>query len=63
MNDAPTPTALGRILALGLYVLGGELRWAVKKGIARLFCRNGDDALNAWRKTQIDKRKQRFSLA
>ena len=63
MDDALTPATLIRILASGLYVFGGELRWSVKKGMARLLRRNGDDALNAWRKTQIDKRTQRFSLA
>lgn len=62
MDGALTPAALLRILALGLYVLGGELRWAVKQGLFRLRRRSVDPALSAWRQTQIDNRKQRFPL-
>lgn len=63
MEDAPTLVAVSRILLLGLYVFGGELHWAVKKGLARLPGLNNNDTLNAWRKAQIDRRRQRFSLA
>lgn len=63
MEDRLTPTAVSRVLILGLYVLGGELHWTVKKALARLSGDNDHDALNAWRKNQINTRKQRFSLA
>ena len=63
MEDSLTPMALSRILVLGLYVLGGELHWVVKKAVARLSGGKGRDALNIWRKNQIDRRRQRFSLS
>lgn len=44
------------------YMLGGELCGAAEKSPTRLPHRN-NDALNTWRKPQIDKRNQRFSPA
>ncbi|MCH5278056.1 MAG: hypothetical protein J1E80_09550 [Desulfovibrionaceae bacterium] len=62
MEDALTPMTAARILILGCYVLAGELHWFARKAVARLA--GGDhQALNAWRKNQIDTRRRRFSLA
>lgn len=63
MEDRLTPTAVSRVLALGLYVLGGELHWTAKKALTRLAGGSDHEALSAWRKNQIDTRRQRFSLA
>lgn len=62
MKDALTPLALIRILVLGMYVLGGELHWVVKKALGRLSGSNDHNALDTWRKKQIDTRRRRFSL-
>lgn len=58
-----TPLTLLRTLALGLYVLGGELHWVCHKGLAHLLRRqDGNEHLAAWRQAQIDRRKQCFAL-
>ncbi len=55
--DAAWPGALARNLLLGLYVLGGEWLWVVRRLTLR-----SDTAKAVWREAQIARRIQLFSL-
>jgi hypothetical protein len=53
--------ALARTVVFGLYVIGGELAWIIRSFPARIR-RTPPEELSAWRRAQIENRKQRFSL-